>query len=347
MEVKIAIQYRNEDYTLGWIDYCEKNNIPYKLVNCYDSEIIEELKDYDALMWHFNQESPQDIIFAKQLIYSLEMSGKIVFPDFRTCWHFDDKLGQKYLFESIKAPLVATHVFYSKKDAIDWIRVTDFPRVFKLRGGSGSINVRLVRTRKQAMRLARKTFGRGFNLFNSRFALKDRWIKYRQGKETFFGVIKGIMRLVFPLRYSYIAGKERGYIYFQDFAPDNTHDIRLVYVNKKCFGLRRKVRDNDFRASGSDIYDHDPMHIPQDAIKTVFDVADKLKLQTAAFDFVMHQGKPMIVEISYASGPAPEYFDHGYWDSDMNYYPGKFNPFGWMVEFVVEKVSAKRVNKKN
>jgi len=344
MDIKIAIQYRNEDYTTGWIDYCEKNKISYKLVNCYGSDIIEQIKDCDALMWHFNHESPKDILFAKQLIYSLEMSGKIVFPDFRTCWHFDDKIGQKYLFESIKAPLVPSHVFYSLNDAIKWIRKAEFPKVFKLRGGSGSINVRLVRTRSHAVRLARKAFRSGFRLFNSSFSLKDRWLKYRQGKETLFGVVKSIVRLAFPPRYSHISGKERGYVYFQDFVPDNDHDIRLTYVDKKCYGLRRKVRDGDFRASGSENYDYDPDHIPEDAIEIVFDMAARLKLQTAAFDFVVYNGRPMIVEISYGSGTAPEYYHHGYWDHDMNYYPGKFDPYGWMVDNVLELVKSGQIN---
>ncbi len=56
-------------------------------------------------MWHFHQGSPRDILFAKQLIFALQTSGKRVFPDFNTVWHFDDKVGQKYLLEAIEAPI--------------------------------------------------------------------------------------------------------------------------------------------------------------------------------------------------------------------------------------------------
>ena len=97
------------------------------------------MDDCDALMWHHFQTNPKAILFAKQLLFALEQSGKKVFPDFRTGWHFDDKLGQKYLLEAIDAPLVPSYVFYDKKEALEWVQKTDFPKVFKLRGGAGSV----------------------------------------------------------------------------------------------------------------------------------------------------------------------------------------------------------------
>ena len=114
--MKIAICYNKNSFAERWIDYCKEKNIFYKIVDCYNSNIIEELEDCDALMWHHHHAIHKDILFAKQLLYSIECSGKKVFPNFNTCWHFDDKVGQKYLLESIKAPLVPSYVFYTKKD---------------------------------------------------------------------------------------------------------------------------------------------------------------------------------------------------------------------------------------
>ena len=130
-----------------WIDYCDKNNIPYKMVNCYDNDIIQQLKDCSVLMWHYHQASPTDIVMAKSLLFSLEQSGTKVFPDFNTAWHFDDKVAQKYLLEALEIDLVPTWVFYDKKTANDWIEKTSFPKVFKLKGGAGSQNVQLAKTK--------------------------------------------------------------------------------------------------------------------------------------------------------------------------------------------------------
>jgi glutathione synthase/RimK-type ligase-like ATP-grasp enzyme len=85
-----------------------------------------------------------------------------VFPDFRTAWHFDDKVAQKYLFEAIGAPLVPSYVFFDKQEALRWAELTTFPKVFKLRGGAGSQNVSLVKTKQECIKLIHKAFGKGF-----------------------------------------------------------------------------------------------------------------------------------------------------------------------------------------
>ena len=84
-----------------WISYCEQNGIAYKIVDAYKHNIIDQLSDCDIFLWHFHQENYKDVLFAKKLMYSLEHSGKKVYPNFKSCWHFDDKLGQKYLFEAM------------------------------------------------------------------------------------------------------------------------------------------------------------------------------------------------------------------------------------------------------
>ena len=76
------------------------------------------------------------------------------------------KLGQKYLLEAIGAPCIPSYVFYDKKDAIKWLNKTTFPKVFKLRGGASSVNVKLIKNRKQAIKIIRKSFTKGFKNFN-------------------------------------------------------------------------------------------------------------------------------------------------------------------------------------
>lgn len=50
--MKIAIADRKGSYSDYWITYCEENNIPFIRVNPYDSDIIDQVKDCDAFMWH-------------------------------------------------------------------------------------------------------------------------------------------------------------------------------------------------------------------------------------------------------------------------------------------------------
>lgn len=332
--MKIAIHHRPESFSDRWIEYCKENNIPYKIVNAYDTDIVQQVDDCTAFMWHHTQCDYRDKLFAKQLIYSLEAMGLKVFPDFHTTWHFDDKVGQKYLLEAIGAPLVPSYVFYDKKEAIEWVNQTTFPKVFKLRGGAGSANVQLVPTKKDAIRLVNRAFGKGFPQFNRRENLKERIRKYKEGKDTLWGVCKGMGRLFIPTELAKIVGPEKGYVYFQDFIPNNKYDIRLIVIGgEKAYGLKRIVRKNDFRASGSKKFVYD--QINNETIIKAFDIANKLKLQSVAFDFIYsNKGKPLIVEMSYGYGTEGSGKCKGYWDKDLNWHEGPFDPYGWMVELV-------------
>ena len=158
--MKIAIHKREGSFSDRWINYCKKNDIPYKIVNAYKSNIIEQVSDCSALMWHHHHGLYKDTLYAKQLSFSLQQAGKRVFPDFATCWHFDDKVGQKYLLEAIDVPFIPTYIFYTKEEALKWIDKATFPKVFKLRRGAGSSNVKLLRTKKLAVKFAKRAFGK-------------------------------------------------------------------------------------------------------------------------------------------------------------------------------------------
>lgn len=333
--MKIAIHHRPGSFSDRWIAYCEKNDIDFKIVNAYDSDIVERVSDCDAFMWHHHHANAKDTLFAKQLIYSLETTGIKCFPDFRTTWHFDDKVGQKYLLEAVGAPLVPSYVFYSKKEALDWIDKTEFPKVFKLRGGAGSKNVMLAHDKKEARRLVKKAFGRGFLQSSISNLISEDIRKYREGKLSLKIVIKSIAAY-FIKRDSFHKNHapERGYAYFQEFIPNNSFDIRICVVGNHAFALKRMTRRGDFRASGSGNIIYDKSQIDERCVKLAFEVNEKLQMQSVAFDFVFDkENNPLIVEISYGYAVAAYDKCEGYWDNELNWFGGEgFDFCGWMVE---------------
>lgn len=335
--MRIAIHHAPGTFSDGWIAYCKKNGVAYKLVNCYATDILEELSECDALMWHHHHRDYRDVLFAKQLLYAVEQSKKRTFPDFRTCWHFDDKVGQKYLFEAIGAPLVPSYVFYSRLDALDWIENAHFPKVFKLRGGASSQSVRLVRSKREARTLVVKAFGRGFSQFDGLGDLRERIRRYREGKIKIQVVAKGLARAVIPPEFARMHANELGYVYFQDFIPDNAFDIRVVVIADKAFAIKRMVRKNDFRASGSGNILYGKEHIPTDTIRLAFQIADKLESQCAAFDFVYDShGNPLVTEVSYGFLSSAYKSCPGYWDKSLTFHEGPFKPEDWMVEMMID-----------
>jgi len=337
--MKLAIHSSKSRFHPRWVTYCQENNIPYKLVNCHATDIIEQLKDCDALLWHHAQSNPGDILIAKQILFALEHSGFKVFPDFKTSWHFDDKVGQKYLFEALNIPTVPSYVFVNKSEAVKFVKSAVFPKVFKLRGGAGSANVQLAKTQGRALHIVNQAFGSGFSQYSSWTNLKDRIYKYRQGKSTLFNVLKGIVRFVDEPEFSKIIGKERGYVYFQDFMPNNDSDTRIIIIDGKAFALKRMVRKGDFRASGSGEFYYSKEKFDERCVKLAFESNEKIQSQCIAYDFIFDSGNnPLIVEISY--GFIKEVYDPcpGYWDKDLIWHEGKFNAQGWMIESVLKSL---------
>ena len=331
-----------DSYNHRWIAYCDKNKIPYKLVDAYQNDIMQQLEDCDAFLWHFYQNSSKDFLFAKQLFFSLEAIDKIVFPSIHMVWHFDDKVAQKYLLESIHAPMVESFVFYDQKDALNWAESSETPIVFKLRGGSGSQNVKLIKTKKELRKHINKAFSHGFKQYDGLGILKDRFQKFIKGKDTLSGVFHAIIRLGYPTKYSKVRGRDRGYIYFQKFIANNDSDTRVIIVGNRAFGIKRKVRDNDFRASGSGTILYGQNEIDMKAVKAAFDVSKKLHFDCVAFDFVFDENNdPLIVEVSF--GFAIEAYDPcpGYWDEKLNWHEGTFNPQAWMLEDLIKKIALK------
>ncbi len=332
----IAIHHSKDSYSTKWVEYCREHNIPYKLVNCYANSIINDLQGCTALMWHHSHINSKDIVFAKQLLFALQHAGIKVFPDFNTGWHFNDKLGQKFLLEVLNIPHANTNIFFSKKEALDWVNTTSFPKVFKLRTGASSSNVRLVTHKEQAVQLVHTAFEKGFAQYDALSNLKERYRKYKNGLTGFLDVLKGVARLLLPPASSVTAGRERGYIYFQDFIEGNTYDIRVIVIKNKAYAIKRMVRENDFRASGSGVIIYDKNQIDIPAIKVAFEAAAKINSQCIAFDIVFKEGQPLILEISFGVLTAGYEKCPGYWDSNLNWHESLFNPYGWMVQNLLD-----------
>ena len=325
--MKIAFAKTTFEYeTSCWIEYCKKHNIDYILVDPYDTDVVEKMKDCDVFMWHHSQSNYKDLLFANQLLFSMQQAGKTVYPDFYSNWHFDNKVGQKYLLEAIGAPLVKTYVFYDKTEALKWAKETTYPKVFKLRCGAASKNVKLAHSYQECKKFINKAFGKGYPPYNAdntfKFGIKPVLLFL---KHTFFP----------PKKYKYI-NHEKGYVYFQDFMSGNTHDTRVIVINGKyACAEKRFNRKDDFRASGSGSFSYED--IDTNIVRVAFEVAKKLRMQSVAFDFVYDEHRnPKIVEICFGFGTKGISHSPGYYTDDLEWHTcEKVSIYEWIIDGVL------------
>jgi len=340
---QIAIHLREDSFSDRWIEYCEEKGVSYKIVDCYKSDIISQLASANAFLWHWNHTSPKDVLIARHVIRAAELIGQIVYPNTATCWSFDDKVAQKYILEAVGAPLVPSYVFFDQDSAMNWVDRASFPKVFKLRRGSGSRNVRLIRSCREARAIVKQAFGRGFKPIGrvvSEIVTRIAKSTYEQQREKLGKIVQFPQRLLRIHQINQKMGRECGYVYFQDFIPANQFDTRITVIGDRyAFGFTRNVRKNDFRASGSGSVEYNKDRIDLKCIKIAFDVSKKLNTQSIALDFVINPtGEPLIVEVSYCFVGSAVYHCPGYWDNRLQWHEGNMWPQDAILADLIEQL---------
>jgi hypothetical protein len=340
--MKIAIQPSAIGITNKIISYCSENNINYKIVDCFDDSIIDNLSDCNILVWDHDLLLQKDYLLGKRMMFALSLNKQIItYPSIEEGWHYDDKIGQKYLLESINAPFVPTNIYYDKQKALSWFNKQELPLVFKLKGGAGSSNVKLIKTKKQGLKLINKMFSRGIKPVRKEYFLKESFRKYKEEKKSKIDLIKSSIKYLLPLNKNFISEREKGYVYFQKFIKNNEFDVRIVVINQeKAFGIKRYNRKNDFRASGSGKIEYlNPDNINLTCLEIAFQTAKKLKMDSIAYDFVFENGNPKIVEITYSYGLKAT-SANGYWNNQFQWFPKKIELEKWIIENLILNIKA-------
>mgnify|MGYP002624591340 CR=1 FL=1 len=114
----------------------------------------------------------------------------------------------------------------------------------------------------------------------------------------------------------------------------NHFDLRVVVVDGKAMGEKRICRDGDFRASGSGKFEYTA--IREDVLAVAYNVIDRLKLQSVAFDFIFKDNQPLIVEMSYGFGTKGISHAPGYYTRDLQWHEEPIDPQGWLINVITK-----------
>jgi len=259
--MKVAILFNEAEklhstnWSLSWVEYCKNNKIEWKVVNPFKIGVIDELLDFDIILWHYSNYSFKDMLMARNILFTLEDRGKLVFPAFKDAWHYDDKLAETYLLESVGAPIPKSYYYYSIEDVrldVDNGAIS-FPVIAKLRNGSGSHNVKKINSREELINYAQKMFTSGINSAPSLLYKTSSNVKSAKNLRTFIKRAKRIPEFLRSLSNAKKFNRERGYVYLQEFVPNEGFDLKIVTVGDKLSFIGRNIRSGEFRASGGGI----------------------------------------------------------------------------------------------
>ena len=297
--------------------YLEKHNIPYVDFDCYSYDVIEKLDELSGLYWWYSHYAFADKAEAQFILDIASQKGLRVYPNHNTAWHFDDKIAEMYALQNVGAAIPNSWVFYRREDCDKWIEdEAVFPLVAKLRNGSGSTNVKLLRNKKQAHAYCKKMFTMGYKSAPSLLYKTYSKVQSTRDLKTLIHRAKQIPNFLKARRMAKSLGIEREYCYFQEYIPNNGFDLKIAVVGDKLGFLVRSVRKGDFRASGGGEIYYDKSLITKEIIDEAFHTADALGVQCMGFDFVVdsRNGKGLIVEMCHGFDQDVIYDAGGYFD---------------------------------
>lgn len=304
------------------LDY---NGIEHIRVDISKPDFWKQVAELDLfIFWWGHAYNDRELAFTILPIIENEMKMPCL-PNLRTCWMYDDKIREYYLMKQHGLPIVPCWIFWDKKEAIKWVENASFPAVFKLRGGAGSQNVVLVKSKYRARKLINKMFGPGMKSGKVPWG-SPRWKDFNLQK-----IIRSwggnFLRRIRAGNVSPGWELHKNYVLFQKFLPYNDFDTRVTVIGERAFAFRRHNRTQDFRSSGSGRIDYDVEAIDKKFLEKSFEISRAMHFQSMAYDGLYDENMDVnFCEISYTYLDTAIYNCQGYWDEKLNWHEGHYWP---------------------
>jgi len=187
----------------------------------------------DSFIWYTSSEFPTYKTYIEDILLSLDPSN-ILIPSFDFLRAHNNKGFQEFVRQKYDITSLDSHYFGTLEELLCIIDNIEFPVVLKGIEGSGSQNVELCKDKYQ---------------------LISRIKKYSRCESYFFSYAKKMLkRFVYVKKYDFENSMESlNYKNFvlQKFIPGMKNDWKVLIFNDKYYVLKRIVKRNDFRASGS------------------------------------------------------------------------------------------------
>jgi len=247
-----------------WTKLCrflDHNAFEYEIYNIHAHDWLSQAKQFDAVVgiWSCDLHCLQEM---REKYWVLEhYLGKTTFPSAQHAFLYEDKRLEAYLAYLHGIPFANAHISYDRRDALELVESLDYPVVSKMVPASASVGTELVRDRKRARKIVERAFSVA-------------------GRRT-------------HLSYA----RQKNYVYFQDFIPNDGFDLRAIVVGDWVFGYYRKMLAGDFRASGMNLVEK--RELPQEAMRLALKLNQVVKSPMLVVDMLRGlDGRYQVIEFS-------------------------------------------------
>lgn len=229
--------------------------VPVQVVRI--DELFEHDLGQDDLVIYTSSDEPSIRGYIKDVMYLVSKRCQII-PNYEALLAHENKGFQELMRRDLNVGNLHGG-YHFDLDA----RPQEYPFVFKTIDGAGSTGVALVRDRSDLKRIRRRYFARSMTR----------------------KMLLALRRLQFDERsFALYAYRHKGFcqFVFQDYIKDLDFDYKVLVFGNRYYVLRREVRRNDFRASGSGRFSFvDP---PKEVLEFAHHVFMKLSVPYASLD---------------------------------------------------------------
>lgn len=259
MNLYLIVDYRGKFYTsVKYWDASVQLDILKDLFKEDDYDLI--LVSYPEVAFDINKYKNQYVLYQssedrgllykdyiEDIILALKLAGAIVIPDYPMLRAHHNKCFMELMrkiFNNESIDNIQSYVFGTKEEFLNYYpNISDNKWVLKPASGARSNRVKLAVTNKNLLKWGKK-LSSSFNIIDFlkttvKHLLKSRFMNYKR---------KSLNRKKFVIQ-KYIDGL--------------TGDYKILIFNQKYYVLYRNNRKNDFRASGSGIFDINPIVSPE------------------------------------------------------------------------------------
>nr|MDA3840166.1 hypothetical protein [Patescibacteria group bacterium] len=317
------------------------------LVDVRSSQVVETIASCDAFMWRPSP-TAADRAIASRLIPAVEqIAQKPCFFNSNMLRGFEDKVAQYYELAFARLPIAKTEVFWTEELALNFCKSATYPMVLKLANGYQSSNVILLDDYHSAVHYIKMLFNSGTLSLAYKPATPFR--NFLRRSRQAFNLLSG----KYPNAPNAESDLQYGYLYLQEYLPNNHLDTRVTIIGNHAFAFRRFNREGDFRASGSGRIDFNNEGIDLSAIHLAYDAAAKLKIPVAAVDILKYGNENIVCEINMCFAAWAVSQCPGHWiksignnsEPVLNYIEGRVDPEKIIFENFINSVLDTKLQK--
>lgn len=226
----------------NYVRACEELGVDYEVIDIMDDDWIEKILaskcDGILLRPSYFKQYWKDMY--DERVYFIKEYLKIpIYPSFNEVFIYENKNNMEYWLKIHNIKHAKTHIFYKRKDALEFLKKAKYPLVFKTKIGTAGLGVKFIKNYRQGKRIINRVFP--FKYF---FALG--FIKWYKHKKYKF------------LRVPLLDDRQYGFVMFQEKIQNIKCEWRMIKIGDSYFG-HQKLEAKNGKYSGSNLVGWHPL----------------------------------------------------------------------------------------